>query len=93
MDGKGAYIIRKLFDAYLSNPTQLSDNAIMHFYRMANIPITEIGDMRGKINDYRNTAPRRNFLMRAIADYIGSMTDSYAYDQFDMLYGTKITIR
>lgn len=93
MDGKGAYIIRKLFDAYLSNPTQLSDNAIRNFYKMANIPIADIGDMRGKINDYRNTDPRRNMLMRTIADYIGSMTDSYAYDQFDMLYGTKITMR
>lgn len=31
--------------------------------------------------------------MRAKADYIGSMTDSYAYDQFDMLYGTKTIMR
>ena len=93
MDGKGAYIIRKLFDAYLSNPSQLPDTAIKHFYAMANSPITEIGEMRGKINEYRNTDTRRNVLMRAITDFIGSMTDSHAYDQFDMLYGTKITMR
>ena len=93
MDGKGAYIIRKLFDAYLSNPTQLPDNAIRHYYEMSGIPLTDIGEMRGKINDYRNTDSRRNYLMRTIADFIGSMTDSYAYDQFDMLYGTKITMR
>ena len=93
MDGKGAYIIRKLFAAYLSNPAQLPDSAIRHFYKMAGIAITDIGEMRGDINKYRNTDPRRNHLMRAIADYIGSMTDSYAYDQFDMLYGTKISMR
>lgn len=93
MDGKGAYIIRRLFEAYLSNPAQLPDGAIMNFYSMASISAGTIGEMRGKINDYRNTEIRRNSLMRAIADYIGSMTDSHAYDQFDMLYGTKSTIR
>lgn len=32
-------------------------------------------------------------MIMAITDFIDSMTDSYAYDQFDMLYGTKITMR
>ena len=93
MDGKGAYIIRRLFEAYLSNPAQLPDGAIRDFYSMASIPVETIGEMRGNINDFRNTEKRRNCLMRAIADYIGSMTDSHAYDQFDMLYGTKSAIR
>lgn len=93
MDGKGAYIIRKLFEAYLSNPTQLPDFAIRNFYNMISMSVTDIGEMRGQMNDYRNTEARKNSLMRAIADYIGGMTDSYAYDQFDMLYGTKLKIQ
>ena len=28
-------------------------------------------------------------LIRVIADYIAGMTDSFAYDQFDLLYGTR----
>ena len=29
-------------------------------------------------------------LHRCIADYIGGMTDQFAYDEFDRLYGTRI---
>ena len=93
MDGKGAYIIRRLFEAYIANPAQLPDNAIMDFYKMASISLDTIGEMRGRINEFRNTEHRRNCLMRTITDYIASMTDSCAYDQFDMLYGTKCSLR
>lgn len=88
MDGKGAYIIRRLFRAYLSNPTQLPDDEIIRFYDAIHITGKSLGQMRGEINEYRNTEPRRNFLMRVIADYIGGMTDAYAYNQYNLLYGT-----
>lgn len=88
MDGKGAYIIRRLFDAYLSNPIQLPDHVFTQFYKSIGENAMTIGEMRGKINEYRNTDRRRNYLMRAVADYIGSLTDSSAYSQFNGLYGT-----
>lgn len=88
MDGKGAYIIRRLFDAYLSNPIQLPDHVFTQFYKSIGENTLTIGEMRGKINEYRNTDKRRNCLMRAVADYIGGLTDSSAYSQFDSLYGT-----
>lgn len=90
MDGKGAYIIRKLFEAYMSNPTQLPDDVIRRFYKSISAEINDMGQMRGKINNYRDTPPRKNHLMRVIADYIGSMTDAYAYDQYNLLYGTMV---
>lgn len=89
MDGKGAYIIRRLFEAYMSNPTQLPDEEIVNFYAsIRSITGKTIGQMRGEINNFRNTEQRRNHLMRVITDYIASMTDAYAYNQYDLLYGT-----
>ena len=31
----------------------------------------------------------KRILHRCIADYIGGMTDQFAYDEFDRLYGTR----
>ncbi len=90
MDGKGAFLIRRLFEAYLSNPSQLPDDQIRSFYKAIHLPNKNIGQMRGKINLDRNTELRRNHLMRVIADYISGMTDAYAYNQFDLLYGTRL---
>lgn len=90
MDGKGAYIIRRLFEAYLSNPSQLPDDVIARFYTTIRVNGKTMGEMRGEINNYRNTDYRKNSLMRVIADYIAGMTDTYAYDQYDLLYGTII---
>lgn len=90
MDGKGAYIVRRLFQAYMSNPTQLPDDVICRFYNAIHIIGKDMGKMRGEMNMYRNTDLRKNHLMRVIADYIASMTDSYAYNQYDLLYGTMV---
>lgn len=90
MDGKGAYIVRRLFEAYMSNPTQLPDDVIRRYYAAIRITGKKMGQMRGEMNSYRNTDSRRNHLMRVIADYIAGMTDSYAYNQYDLLYGTMV---
>ena len=90
MDGKGAYIIRRLFEAYLSNPCQLPDEEIARFYAAIRVSGKSMGEMRGEMNNYRNTDPRRNSLMRVITDFIAGMTDAYAYNQYDLLYGTVV---
>ena len=90
MDGKGAYIIRRLFEAYLSNPSQLPDEEIARFYSAIRVNGKTMGEMRGQMNSYRNTDHRRNCLMRVITDYIAGMTDAYAYNQYDLLYGTVV---
>ena len=90
MDGKGAYIIRRLFEAYISNPSQLPDDEISRFYTAIRMNGRTMGEMRGEINSYRNTDLRKNCLMRVVTDYIAGMTDAYAYNQYDLLYGTVV---
>lgn len=82
LDGKGAYIIRKLFKAYYTNPNQMQDSAVKDLFKMLGQPYN-----RSKILDV--VTGNEVTLIRVIADYIAGMTDSFAYDQFDLLYGTR----
>ena len=82
LDGKGAYIIRKLFKAYFTNPNQMQDSAVEELFEMLNQPYD-----RSRITEV--VTGHEVELIRVIADYISGMTDSFAYDQFDLLYGTR----
>lgn len=82
LDGKGAFIIRKLFKAYYTNPNQMQDSAVKDLFKMLGKPYD-----RSKILDV--VAGNEEVLIRVIADFIAGMTDSFAYDQFDLLYGTR----
>lgn len=83
MDGKGEYIIFKLYSAFSNNPRQLPDTAIASFCEQIGIPF-----QRATFYDY--VEDNKAILHRCIIDYIGGMTDRYAYDEYDRLYGTKI---
>lgn len=85
MDGKASYIIKKLFEAFRYTPSQLPDTAICSFS-------LEIGmGLPYRREDALNAiSGKENVLNRCIADYIGGMTDRFAYDEFDRLYGTRI---
>lgn len=83
LDGKGAFIIRRLFSAYVSNPYQLPDSVIDWFYHDIQKPFDRsafTGDIIGNEATF----------VRVVADYIGGMTDGYAYSQYDLLYGTRV---
>lgn len=82
LDGKGSYIIRKLFKAYFTNPAQMQDSAVKSFFRL----IRQDYD-RSRIMDLFDG--HEIVLIRVIADYIAGMTDKFAYEQFDLLYGTR----
>ena len=82
MDGKGEYIIRKLYSALSNNPRQLPDTAIASFCEHINIPFD-----RATFNN--SVKDNKAILHRCIVDYIGGMTDQYAYDEYNRLYGTK----
>ena len=94
MDGKGMYIIRKIFDAYLTTPNQLPDHIIVRiFTEYGKLKVTDeitkyhIGELR---NEMKNKPLKdRSFfvcLCRNICDYISSMTDRYALKQYENLY-------
>lgn len=82
MDGKGEYIIRKLYSAFSNNPSQLPDSAIDSFCEQIEVPF-----QRATFNNY--VEDNKAILHRCIIDYIGGMTDRYAYDEYNRLYGTK----
>lgn len=84
MDGKAAYIVKKLYNAFKENPKLLPDTSLFSYayYKGFDKKISR-ADILKNINN------NDGILRRCIADYIGGMTDQFAYDEFDRLYGTK----
>lgn len=85
MDGKAEYIIKKLYYAFRDNPLQLPDTSLFSFADIININTHK----RKEITNNIIGANRAEF-HRCIVDYIGGMTDNFAYDEFDRLYGTRV---
>ena len=46
-------------------------------------------NLLGVVEQYDIKAPTLYGRIMAVLDYISGMTDSFAYDQFDLLYGTR----
>jgi dGTPase len=97
MDGKGSYIIRKLFEAYLSTPNQLPDNIVKNFFTDYGLFKKEDKEIKGNIGWLREDLEGKTTLKdekllsnlcRNICDYIASMTDKYALKQYEKLYGS-----
>lgn len=82
MDGKGEYIINKLYSAFANNPSQLPDTALRSFCQQVGVDFSR-STAKNLVAD--NLA----ILHRCIVDYIGGMTDRFAYEEYDRLYGTK----
>lgn len=98
MNEKGKYIIRKLFEAYYAHPQQLPDGPILHFMVDIERPGYEnidqakkavIGEAREEFDEILKnpTIYERCMLMRRICDHIASMTDHYAIEEYNNLYG------
>lgn len=102
MDGKAAFIIRQIVKAYLTNPQQLTDRTIALVIRdwmdkngrndVDKPPyVTDASANRKKLKDLmrENDPDIRGLLLRRIVDYIAGMTDRFAMECYDKLYGTK----
>lgn len=98
MNEKGKYIIRKLFEAYYAHPQQLPDGPILHLLVDLKSPkYKNIDDAReAGIGEARVEFDRiiqnpsiyvECMLMRRICDHIASMTDHYAIEEYNNLYG------
>lgn len=88
MDAKAKYIIRKLYEAFINSPEQLPDTALSSFANFSHQTYKR-DDVLKALKDKSNTE-NKGKLHRCIADYIGGMTDRYAYEEFDRLYGTRV---
>lgn len=102
LDSKGKYIIRKLFEAYYTNPQQLPDYVIeiylldveeykTHDSIQQIILQKGMGFVRSKFVTYHfkhSTDYNSQIkLMRVICDHIAGMTDSIAISEYKKLYG------
>lgn len=98
MNEKGKYIIRKLFEAYYAHPQQLPDGPILHLLvdlgseGFENIDCAKsrgIGEARVEFEKIMKnpTISVECMLMRRICDHIASMTDHYAIEEYNSLYG------
>lgn len=119
MDGKSAYVIRRIVRAYKSNPQQLPDKWINRLIKVEikrqfsdtydkdiKPVVQRVVDTRCGLEDSMNWAPYecRNVLhqlcedehtepmvfplmMRIIFDYVGMMTDTFAWSEYRLLYG------
>lgn len=96
MDGKGRFIIRRLFKAYLTNPRQLFDSTVISVFKnyggqftsSDDLDLQKIGFLREKIDSAKNKSnPKFQIaLLRAICDNISGMTDEFAINQYKQLY-------
>lgn len=98
MNEKGKYIIRKLFEAYFAHPQQLPDGWILHllvesdsdkYTSLDEAKSIGIGEARV---DFEKMMKNPNIhlecmLMRRICDHIACMTDHYAIEEYNNLYG------
>lgn len=104
MDGKGTYVIRHLFEAYLGTPNQLPDDVVKNIFTESPLfgknktflkegmkaTKYQIGQLRDKLEEIviENDDIFHACLCRNICDYIASMTDRYALKQYEKLYGS-----
>lgn len=96
MNEKGKYIIRKLFEAYYEHPQQLPDGPILHLLvetgKCSTINEAKkigIGEARVYFDEVMSNPNIhvKCILMRRICDHIASMTDHYAIEEYNNLYG------
>ena len=102
MDSKANFIIRNIFKALISNPTQLPDNTIITLFNnlyskkeFENVYKNKsekslAGIFRLELIELQNSSGNKNYqpyLIRTITDYIAGTTDLYALDIYKKMYG------
>ena len=102
MDGKGIFVIRRLFKAYLTNPRQLHDSTIVYVYNLFENKCENVLDIsKQKLGSYRDDIgkasnkkdPRfQTSLLRAICDHISGMTDGFVLSEYERLYGSSLRL-
>lgn len=99
-DSRGAYVVKKLFQAFYDTPQQLPDNSVIsfllrsqHYPNMCELNRIRqdkgIGFLRKQFGEKYSEAKLEDkiLLMRVICDHIAGMTDNYALSVYRKLYG------
>ena len=109
MDGKGRFILRQLWKAYVTNPQQLPDRAILRLIETVQIPAfrdvslrerldssEKIGRAREALTKVNKIAQHRmvqKALTRIICDHIAGMTDEMALEEHRRLYSSHEEVK
>jgi dGTPase len=97
MDGKGSYLLERIFKAYFTNPRQLHDSTILSVFNMLDgtkltlntVEKPKLGEFRKDIASasQRSDIGFEKILARAICDHIAGMTDNFLMEEYKRLYG------
>src|SRR5690606_14940623 len=99
MNGKSSFVLRQIIKAYLTNPKQLPDHVLELYAEVCSVAILKekiikIDSAPANIrylskDDFEkhklSIIKDRDFL-RLMSDYVASMTDLYALQEFQKLY-------
>lgn len=99
-DSRGCYIIKKIFQAYYSTPTQLPDHCIIEYFMKTNkysynniqeiIKTKGMGSIRvdfsTEIEKENLSTNKKLILCRVICNQIAGMTDTFAQKTYNNLY-------
>lgn len=103
-DGKGEYIIRKLYKAYTTNPRQMSKTTLKRITREMSKYTNDIFDISSgdrelvnkEIEIYKKKENvndldrlKHKIFVRCVVDLIAGMTDDFANRQFEKLYSPR----
>ena len=100
MNGKSRFVLRQIIKAYLTNPKQLPDHVLELYTEVCSVPalkekIRKIGSTPANIRylskkDFENHQAaiiKDRAFLRLMSDYVASMTDLYALQEYQKLYG------
>jgi len=100
MNGKSSFVLRQIIKAYLTNPKQLPDHVLELYAEVCSVPtlkekIRNIGSTPANIRylskkdfeDHQLAIIKDRTFLRLMSDYVASMTDLYALQEYQKLYG------
>ena len=100
MNGKSNFVLRQIIKAYLTNPKQLPNHVLELYADVCSVPtlkekIRQIGLTPANIRylskkdfeKHKTSIIRDRAFLRLMSDYIASMTDLYALQEYQKLYG------
>ncbi|MDD2440035.1 MAG: hypothetical protein PHD41_07500 [Methanosarcinaceae archaeon] len=100
MNGKSSFVLRQIIKAYLTNPKQLPDHVLERYTEVCSVPglkeLVEKIDVTQKNIRYlskeefkaqKTEIVKDRAFLRLMSDYVASMTDLYALQEYQKLYG------
>ncbi|MDD3245523.1 MAG: dNTP triphosphohydrolase [Methanosarcina sp.] len=100
MNGKSRFVLRQIMKAYLTNPKQLPDHVLESYTKVCSVQILKQkiitvdsapANIRYLNKDYfekhKPSIIKDRAFLRLMSDYVASMTDFYALQEFQKLYG------